>query len=78
MTDYSALGPDMHLSLGLPEAAPPAADQDLLDRLLDSRLDPASVPSGYGELARLLAALTAPATPKNWPVNSERLPSSQQ
>jgi hypothetical protein len=55
----------MHRLLGFLEAAPPATtDQDLLERLLDGRLDPASVPPGYGGLAKLLAAVTAPATPK--------------
>jgi hypothetical protein len=54
----------MHRLLVLPDAALPAADQDLLDRLLDSRLDPASAPSGDGGLARLLSAATAPATPQ--------------
>ena len=63
MNDEGALGADMHRLLGFPEAAP-AADQDLLDRLLDGRLDPASAPPGYGGLARLLAAVTAPATPQ--------------
>jgi hypothetical protein len=64
MTDNSAFGPDMHPPLGFPEAALPAADQDILERILDSRLDPASAPSGYGGLARLLAVATAPATPE--------------
>jgi hypothetical protein len=63
MNDEDALGADMHRLLGFPEATP-AADQDLLDRLLDGRLDPASAPPGYGRLARLLAAVTAPATPQ--------------
>ena len=64
MRDDGALGPDMHPLLGLPEAALPAADQDLLERLLDGRVDPASAPPGYGRLARLLAAATAPAAPE--------------
>src|SRR5512132_1938950 len=64
MTDDDALEPDMHPPLGFPEAALPAADQDLLERLLDSRLNPASAPPGYGGLVRLLAAATAPATPE--------------
>jgi hypothetical protein len=64
MTEDSALGPDMHPPLGFPEAALPAVDQDLLERLLDGRLDPASAPPGYGGLARLLAAATAPAAPE--------------
>jgi hypothetical protein len=64
MTEDSALGPDMHPPLGFSVAAPAAADQDLLERLLEGRLDPASAPPGYGGLARLLAAATAPATPQ--------------
>jgi hypothetical protein len=35
-----------------------------LERLLEGRLDPASAPPGYGGLARLLAAATAPAIPQ--------------
>jgi hypothetical protein len=64
MTEDSALGPDMHPPLGFPEAALPAADQDLLEQLLEGRLDPASAPPGYGGLARLLAAVAGPATPQ--------------
>jgi hypothetical protein len=60
MRYHGALGVDMHRSLGFLKAA----DQDLLDRLLDGRLDPASAPPGYGRLARLLAAATAPAAPE--------------
>jgi hypothetical protein len=62
MSDDDALG-DMHLLLGSLEAASPVGDQDLLERLLDGRLDPGSVPPGYGGLARLLAAAAAPAAP---------------
>jgi hypothetical protein len=51
----------MHRPLRFLEAA---ADQHILDRLLDGRLDPASAPTGYGGLARLLAAATAPAAPE--------------
>jgi hypothetical protein len=54
----------MRPPLGFPEAGLPATDQDLLERLLDGRLDPASAPPGYGRLARLLAAATAPAAPE--------------
>jgi len=64
MSDDSAFGPDMHPLLGFPEAALPTVDQDLLDRFLEGRLDPASAPPGYGGLARLVAAATAPATPE--------------
>jgi hypothetical protein len=63
MSDQDALGADMHRLLGSLEAEPPAGDQDTLERLLDGRLDPGSVPPGYGGLARLLAAATAPAAP---------------
>ena len=64
MSDDDALGPDMHRLPGFREAEPPVADQDLLERLLDGRVDPASAPPGYGRLARLLAAATAPAAPE--------------
>jgi hypothetical protein len=65
MSNDDALGPDMHPLLGFLEATSPATGQeDVLDRLLDGRLDPASAPPGYGGLARLLAAATAPATPE--------------
>jgi hypothetical protein len=64
MSDQDALGPDMHPLLRFLESRPPAAGQDTLDRLLDGRLDPAKAPAGYGELARLLAAATAPPTPE--------------
>jgi hypothetical protein len=64
MSADGALGVDMHRPLGPLEAGPPVADQDLLERLLEGRLDPASAPPGYGRLARLLAAATAPAAPQ--------------
>jgi hypothetical protein len=64
MRGNDALEADMRRPLGFPEAGLPAADQDLLERLLDGRLDPASAPPGYGGLARLLAAATAPAAPE--------------
>jgi hypothetical protein len=63
MSDDRALGADVHRPLAIPRGRA-AADQDILDRLLDGRLDPASAPPGYGGLARLLAAATAPATPE--------------
>jgi hypothetical protein len=65
MSDDGAVEADMHPPLGPLEPTPPAADQDLLDRLLNSRLNPASAPPGHGGLARLLAALAAPATPED-------------
>jgi hypothetical protein len=64
MSDDDALWPDMHPLPGFPESAPPVDDQDILERLLEGQLDPASAPSGYGGLARLLAAATAPAAPE--------------
>ena len=63
MSDDDALGPDMHPLLGFLESTPPVASQDILDQLLECRLDAASASAGYGELASLLAAATAPATP---------------
>jgi hypothetical protein len=64
MSDDDALGPDMHPLLGFLAAAPPAADHDPLERLLDGRVDPAEAPAGYRELARLLTAATAPPEPE--------------
>jgi hypothetical protein len=64
MRGNDALEVDMRRPLGFPEAALPAADQDLLERFLDGRLDPSSAPPGYGGLARLLAAAAAPAGPE--------------
>jgi hypothetical protein len=64
MSDKDALGADMHPLPGFLEGGPSAGDQDTLERLLDSPLDPGSVPPGYGGLARLLAAATAPAAPE--------------
>jgi hypothetical protein len=64
VSDDDALGADMHPLLGFLEAAPPVADQDTLERLLDGRLDTGSAPPGCGGLARLLAAATAPAAPQ--------------
>ena len=64
MSDDDALGPDMHPLLGFLESTSPAAGQDTLERLLNGQLDPAAAPPGYGELASLLAAATAPATPE--------------
>jgi hypothetical protein len=62
-SDEDALESDMHRLLGFLEAAPPVADQDTLERLLDDRLDPGSAPPDYRGLARLLTAAAAPAAP---------------
>ena len=64
MPDQDALGVDMHRPLGPLEAAPPIADQNILERLLEGRLEPASAPPHYRQLARLLAAMTALAAPQ--------------
>jgi hypothetical protein len=64
MRDADGLGTDMHRLLGMLDAASPDADQQILERLLEGRLDPGSAPPGYGGLARLLAAVSAPATPE--------------
>ena len=64
MSHDDALGPDMHRLLGFLESTPPVASQDILDQLLERRLDADFAPAGYGELASLLAAATAPATPE--------------
>jgi hypothetical protein len=71
MPDQDALRADMHLLLGFLEAAPPVADQDLLERLLEGRVGPASAPPHYRRLTRLLVAMTAPAA-------SEELAGEQQ
>jgi hypothetical protein len=64
MRDEDALVADMHRLLGFLEVAPPVADPDTVERLLAGRLDPSDVPPGYGGVARLLAAATAPAAPE--------------
>jgi hypothetical protein len=64
MRDEDGLVADMQRLLGFLEAAPPVADPDTVERLLAGRLDPSDVPPGYGGLARLLAAATAPAAPE--------------
>jgi hypothetical protein len=61
MSDDDALGSNMHPPLGPLEAGPSAADQDILEWLLEGRVDLGSAPPGYSGLARLLAAMTAPA-----------------
>jgi len=60
MSGWDALAVDMQRLLGFLEAAPPAADPATLERLLAGQLNPGDAPPGYGGLARLLAAATAP------------------
>jgi hypothetical protein len=64
MSDRVAFGPEMHRPLGFLQPTPPAADQDILEQLVEGRLDPASIPPGYRGLAQLLAAAAAPAAPQ--------------
>jgi hypothetical protein len=73
MNDDDVLGPDMYRLPWFPEVAPPVADQDSLERLLDGRLDPRSAPPGYGGVARLLAAAAAPAAPEELAGEQEAL-----
>jgi len=61
MSDDNALVADMKRLLEFLEAAVPVTDHDTPERLLAGRLDPADVPHGYQEVAKLLAAATAPA-----------------
>jgi len=44
-------------------AGPPTLDEVAVERLLDGDLDPASAPSGYADVAALLAAATAEPSP---------------
>jgi hypothetical protein len=64
MSDDGALDTDMRPLLGPLEPTPPANDQEILEWLLERRLNPASAPPGYSGLARLLTAATAPAAPE--------------
>jgi hypothetical protein len=54
----------MHRPLGFLQPNPRAADQDILEQLVEGRLDSASIPPGCRGLAQLLAAAAAPAAPK--------------
>ena len=64
MTERDGLQDEMRRPLlGELGADPLAIDQDTADRLLAGRLDPADAPPGYAEVARVLAAAAAPATP---------------
>lgn len=65
MTERDGLQDEMRrLLLGELGADPLAIDQDTADRLLAGRLDPVDAPPGYAEVARVLAAAAAPATPR--------------
>jgi hypothetical protein len=67
MRHDDAVEVDLHRLLGLLAAAPPAADQDTLERLLAGRLDPREAPPADAGLAGLLAAASGPASPEELP-----------
>jgi hypothetical protein len=54
---------DMRRSSADPDADPLALDDETVERLLAGQLSPAQAPPGYAEVAALLAATAAPATP---------------
>jgi hypothetical protein len=65
MNERDGLHDEMRrLLLGELGSDPLAIDQDTADRLLAGRLDPADAPPGYAEVARVLAAAAAPASPR--------------
>ena len=61
MNDDDALPFEMRQHLGRRQA-PPTLDDETADRLLAGRLDPADAPPGYAAVAKLVAAVTAPAS----------------
>jgi hypothetical protein len=54
----------MHPLLWVLKGMHPVSDRATVDRLVAGRADPADLPAGYAGLARLLAAITAPAAPE--------------
>ncbi len=60
--DGGALPRDMRPLLAL--LGSPVLDEDTADRLLSGRLDPADTPPAYAPVARLVKAVTGPATPE--------------
>jgi hypothetical protein len=62
MSHARALVSTMRRLLTSRKPMPAPLDQETADRLLAGRLDPADAPPGYGEVARLLAAASAPPT----------------
>jgi hypothetical protein len=62
MSRARALANTMRRLLTSRKPMPAPLDQETADRLLAGRLDPADAPPGYGEVARLLAAASAPPT----------------
>jgi hypothetical protein len=60
MSHARALASTMRRLLTSRKPMPAPLDQETADRLLAGRLDPADAPPGYGEVARLLAAASAP------------------
>jgi hypothetical protein len=64
MNDDDALPFEMRQIPGSPGSSPPTLDHDTADRLLAGRLDPADAPPGFGAVATVVTAATAPATPE--------------
>ena len=62
MADDDASSADMRRPSG-PDADPLAVDDDTVERLLTGGLPPDQAPSGYAEVARLLAAAVAAPSP---------------
>jgi hypothetical protein len=62
MSHARALADTMRRLLTSRKPMPAPLDQETADRLLAGQLDPADAPPGYGEVARLLAAASAPST----------------
>jgi hypothetical protein len=55
---------DMRRRFATPGAGPPPLDEDTLERLLAGDLRPHDAPTGYAEVAALLAATVAPPRPE--------------
>lgn len=63
MADDGASFAEMRRRPTDPDADPLALDDETVERLLRGELPPAQAPPGYAEVARLLAAATAPPSP---------------
>ena len=62
MADGDAWSADMRRA-SAPDVDPLAVDEETVERLLGGELPPAQAPSGYAEVARLLAAAVAAPSP---------------
>jgi len=63
MGDGDASSADMRRAVAGPDADPLAVDEETVERLLTGDLPPDQAPSGYAEVARLLAAAVAAPNP---------------